>query len=91
MIVKDYLIYTTRFCVLNKVYLKIFKNRESFLRLQKSQMEIPINSIKECNYIQLNSQKANKNGHFYINYVSFLGESQIEESKIFYVRKIKMF
>jgi len=54
-------------------------------------MEIPINSIKECNYIQLNSQKANKNGHFYINYVSFLGESRIEESKIFYVKKIKMF
>jgi len=77
---KDNLIYTTRFCVLNKKYFKIFKNRENFLRLQKPQMEIPINSIKDCNYVQLNGQKNNKNYHFFLNYNSMLSESRIEES-----------
>lgn len=84
MVVKDNLIYTTRFCILNKVCFKIFKNRETFLRLQKPQIEIPINSIKDCNYVHLNSQKANKNFHFYINYLSILGESRMEESKIIF-------
>ena len=80
--VKDNLLYTTRFCVLNKVCLKIFKNREHFLRLQKAQMEVPISFIKECNWVQLNNQKANKNSHFYINYVSISGESKIDDSKL---------
>lgn len=47
-------------------------------------MEIPLSSIKECNYLQLNVPKANKNSHFYINYISSLGESRLDESKFFF-------
>ena len=53
------------------------------MRLQKPQMEIPINSIKDCSYFQISTQKTNKTSHFYINYVSILGESRIEESKFY--------
>ena len=71
--------YTSRFLVLNKICLKIFKSRESFLRLQKPQQEIPISSIKDCNYIQMNNQKGNKNSHYYISYVL---NTSISDSKI---------
>jgi len=81
--IKDNLIYTSRFCILSKVFFKIFKNKENFLRLQKPQMEIPINAIKECNYIQINNPKANKTAHFYLGFISGLSESRMEESIIF--------
>jgi len=85
MMIKDNLIYTTRFCVLTKVFFKIFKNKENFLRLQKPQMEIPIINLKECNYVQINNPKANKTAHFYLSYISTLGDSRIEESKNFLI------
>lgn len=88
MMIKDNLIYTTRFCVLTKVFFKIFKNKENFLRLQKPQMEFPIINLKECNYVQINNPKANKTAHFYLSYISTLSESRIEESKYFFLNKI---
>lgn len=79
---KENFIYTARFSLLNKVCLKIYKNRENFLRLQKPQTEIPFNNIKDCNYIQLHNNPKGGSGkafHFYINYIMPYNEGRLED------------
>ncbi len=81
---KELLNYTNRFCVLNKICLKVFKSRENFLTLQKPQMEIYLNSIKYCNYLNINNvnNKINKASHFLIQYTSLLMNENKSEDKL---------